>query len=337
MFAPPTRIEVISLSGSPDKDLLAEAEARLRSEPGLGAVVISGLAVVVHKHLLSFVPAPTGDPDAAWIDGLCGVLIRRGYLIERTGTAPAATGGGSKPGGKLRQLVRRKPRSLVLQARQRWRRSRFLRRLRWEAWLIGAPLKLDVAKDLVVEPGVRIEVYAVGGSLLIGPRCVLASGVILRLGGELQMLRNVAIRHDVALNVKGRLVLEGRNVLSRGTMVHADGDMLFEWGASTAEYVSILDSHHEHDGSLVHVHDQAVEIQDTTIGAATLLGAGVLIMPGVHVGRSCLVGSHSVVTKDIPDGWIAVGAPARHLRPVVPEDVPAPQEKAPKGRARTAK
>ncbi|MCW2545082.1 MAG: galactoside O-acetyltransferase, partial [Frankiales bacterium] len=67
---------------------------------------------------------------------------------------------------------------------------------------------------------------------------------------------------------------------------------------------------------------------DITIGASTLLGARVMVMPGVRIGRGCLVGAHSVVTKDVPDGWIAVGAPARHLRPVVPEDVAAHQPKA---------
>lgn len=34
-------------------------------------------------------------------------------------------------------------------------------------------------------------------------------------------------------------------------------------------------------------------------------------MPGVHIGKRCVIGAGSVVTKDIPDGSVAVGIPAR--------------------------
>ena len=34
-------------------------------------------------------------------------------------------------------------------------------------------------------------------------------------------------------------------------------------------------------------------------------------MPGVHIGKGCVVGVNSVVTKDVPDYSIVVGAPAR--------------------------
>ncbi|MCW2543723.1 MAG: hypothetical protein JWM40_1275, partial [Frankiales bacterium] len=249
MFAPPSRIRVIPLSGSPDPALVIQAEDRLRSEPGLGAVVLSGSTVVVHEHLLYLAPQPD-DPDAAWLDRICRGLIRRGYLVD--GWAGPSTEAPNH----------RSERAMLVQLRRRWRRRRFIKAIRREAWLVGAKVHLDIAKDLDVQPGVRIEVRREGGSVRIGPRCTIASGVILRLGGQLELDRNIEIRYDVALNVKGRLVLQGRNVLGRGTMIHADGTMLLEWGACTSEYVSVLDSHHDYDGSLVHVHDQGVEVHD---------------------------------------------------------------------------
>ena len=33
-------------------------------------------------------------------------------------------------------------------------------------------------------------------------------------------------------------------------------------------------------------------------------------MPGVTIGRRCVIGAGSVVTKNIPDGCVAVGVPA---------------------------
>ena len=47
------------------------------------------------------------------------------------------------------------------------------------------------------------------------------------------------------------------------------------------------------------------------IGNYTFIGGGSCIMPGVTIGKGCVVGVNSVVTKDIPDFSIAVGVPAK--------------------------
>lgn len=41
---------------------------------------------------------------------------------------------------------------------------------------------------------------------------------------------------------------------------------------------------------------------------------GVIILPGVTIGREAVVGAGSVVTKDIPAGCVAVGAPAKVIK-----------------------
>jgi len=47
------------------------------------------------------------------------------------------------------------------------------------------------------------------------------------------------------------------------------------------------------------------------IGSNVWIGAGALILPGVTIGDDALVGAGSVVTRDVPDGAIALGNPAR--------------------------
>lgn len=44
------------------------------------------------------------------------------------------------------------------------------------------------------------------------------------------------------------------------------------------------------------------------------LGARVSVLPGVTIGENAIVGTGSVVTKDIPDNCIAVGNPAHVIR-----------------------
>jgi len=50
---------------------------------------------------------------------------------------------------------------------------------------------------------------------------------------------------------------------------------------------------------------------DIFIGDNVRIGAHSIILPGVTIGNNVSIGAGAVVTKDIPDGKIAVGNPAR--------------------------
>lgn len=55
-----------------------------------------------------------------------------------------------------------------------------------------------------------------------------------------------------------------------------------------------------------------------TIGEDAWIGAGVIILPGVSVGRGSLLGAGSIVTKDVPEYTVVAGNPARVLRTLSP-------------------
>lgn len=50
---------------------------------------------------------------------------------------------------------------------------------------------------------------------------------------------------------------------------------------------------------------------NVTIGNYVFVGAGSIIMHGVHIGNRVIIGAGSIVTKDIPDNSVAVGNPAK--------------------------
>lgn len=50
------------------------------------------------------------------------------------------------------------------------------------------------------------------------------------------------------------------------------------------------------------------------VGDFAWLGAGVIVLGGVRIGKGAVIGAGAVVTKDIPDGAIAVGVPARVVK-----------------------
>lgn len=50
------------------------------------------------------------------------------------------------------------------------------------------------------------------------------------------------------------------------------------------------------------------------VGEGTHVGIGVSVIQGVTIGKWCVVGAGAVVIRDIPDGSIAVGNPARIIK-----------------------
>jgi sugar O-acyltransferase (sialic acid O-acetyltransferase NeuD family) len=50
------------------------------------------------------------------------------------------------------------------------------------------------------------------------------------------------------------------------------------------------------------------------IGERTTIGAGATILDKIKIGHDTIIGAGSVVTKDIPDGVIAYGSPAKVIR-----------------------
>jgi acetyltransferase-like isoleucine patch superfamily enzyme len=63
------------------------------------------------------------------------------------------------------------------------------------------------------------------------------------------------------------------------------------------------------DGSLKKGDDW--EVSPILVKEGAAIGANSTILPGVTVGRWALVGSGSVVTKDVPDFGLVYGNPAR--------------------------
>lgn len=60
--------------------------------------------------------------------------------------------------------------------------------------------------------------------------------------------------------------------------------------------------------------------KDVWIGENAWIGAGVIILPGVHIGKNTVIGAGSIVTRDIPDHVVAIGNPCRVMREVSERD-----------------
>ena len=52
----------------------------------------------------------------------------------------------------------------------------------------------------------------------------------------------------------------------------------------------------------------------TIVGNDVWIGYNSVIMPGVHIGDGAIIGTRSVVTKDVPPYTVVAGDPARPIR-----------------------
>ena len=70
----------------------------------------------------------------------------------------------------------------------------------------------------------------------------------------------------------------------------------------------------DHDGVLqdyVHVAPGAVLCGRVKVGEGAFIGAGAVVLPGVTIGAWATVGAGAVVTRDVEEGTVVAGNPAR--------------------------
>lgn len=82
----------------------------------------------------------------------------------------------------------------------------------------------------------------------------------------------------------------------------------------TADKVYISDNLHGYEDVVTPIKDQPI-IQHgvVEIGEGSWLGENVCVL-GARIGKHCIIGANSVVTKDIPDYSVAVGIPAKVIK-----------------------
>jgi acetyltransferase-like isoleucine patch superfamily enzyme len=73
------------------------------------------------------------------------------------------------------------------------------------------------------------------------------------------------------------------------------------------EHDCVIDSH-------VHIAPGCCLAGAARVGEGSFLGIGCRILPGLSVGRWCVVGAGAVVIRDIEDNTTVAGVPARILR-----------------------
>jgi acetyltransferase-like isoleucine patch superfamily enzyme len=135
----------------------------------------------------------------------------------------------------------------------------------------------------------------IGSHTMIGPGVTLSAG----------MVPGQRCITDPVVSIGDRCLI-GRGSGIVGHLRIEIGDDVW-----TGHHVYVTDQNHGYDDPDLPISQQVQPERPVRIGDGSWLGHGTVVLPGATIGRHVVVGANSVVTGDLPDHCVAVGAPAR--------------------------
>jgi acetyltransferase-like isoleucine patch superfamily enzyme len=163
------------------------------------------------------------------------------------------------------------------------------------------------------EPYWRHRFAAFGsGSVLVRPRLIQGAR-------KISIGKDCFVYHDAWLSAepdtwardRPAIVIGDRVQIRTDVTISAADSIVIEDDVVMAGGVTIIDSDHTHDGPAAAVAFNPLVTAPIRIGRGTWIAERAVILRGSDIGSRCIIGAGSIVRGEIPDGSIAVGAPAR--------------------------
>ncbi len=185
---------------------------------------------------------------------------------------------------------------------------------------------LEKNKCLIVHKNVKIGRNTTIGSFVelglndmpleIGNESIIRSGSVIygnvKIGYYFKTGHHVLIRENTTI---GNNVLIGTNSIVDGNCVIGDqvniqSNVYVTWGMRIEDGVFMGPCSVTTNDKIPPTTDRSL-LEASILRKNCIIGAGVIILPGIEIGENSLIGAGSVVTMNIPKNVIAYGNPCR--------------------------
>lgn len=152
----------------------------------------------------------------------------------------------------------------------------------------------------------------------IGPNSLIRSHNIIYCGSKFG--ENLITGHRATVRENSKF---GKNCLI-STLVDIQGNC--EIGDFSRLYSNVHIAEKTQIGNFVFIYPYTIFTNDpqpnsnnllgSTVGDFTIITVHCSILPGVDIGKHCLIGANSVVSRDIPDFSFSIGSPSKLVRDI---------------------
>lgn len=97
------------------------------------------------------------------------------------------------------------------------------------------------------------------------------------------------------------------------------GPIRIDNGVNISQNVVLIGLDHNYQDITQGIIEQGITTSPIHIGEHTIIGANVIVLPGITIGKHCFIGAGCVVTQNIPDYCVTVGNPARIIKRYNPQ------------------
>jgi acetyltransferase-like isoleucine patch superfamily enzyme len=153
------------------------------------------------------------------------------------------------------------------------------------------------------------------GSVICFPAATIMNERYIHIGSDTMIGADVALSAGM---VPGQQCLSDpvvrigdRCLIGRGSGIVGHLEIVIGDDVWTGHHVYITDQNHGYRDLDRPISQQTQPERPVSIGDGSWIGHGSVVLPGSRIGRHVVIGANSVVTGEIPDYSVAVGAPAR--------------------------
>ena len=155
------------------------------------------------------------------------------------------------------------------------------------------------------------------GRLKIDGICFICPKVHLEIGpnAQLRVGRWAWIGHGSKIRAhEGTVSIGAKTVMGQECTISAYQHVSIGRECIIADRVMLIDFDHGAVEVDRPIREQGIYKRDVRVGHNVWIGYGACVLRGVSVGDNSILGTSSVVTKDVPENAVVAGAPARVIR-----------------------